>query len=51
MKIKAVDADLSLGGDTFTGRLAQYCLQELPAALGVLASCYRTHLRHPSCAQ
>ena len=40
MKIKAVDADLSLGGDTFTGRLAQHCLQALPAASGATSSCH-----------
>ena len=37
MRIKAVDADLTLGGDTFTSRLVQYALEELPAATG--ASC------------
>lgn len=34
MHVRAVDADLTLGGDTFTGRLAQYCLQELPQITG-----------------
>lgn len=34
MKLKAVDADLTLGGDTFTGHLAQYCLEQLPGIAG-----------------
>jgi hypothetical protein len=34
MHIKAVGADLTLGGEIFTARLVQHCLDELPAATG-----------------
>ena len=34
MCIKAVDADLTLGGNTFTSRLVQYCLDQLAATAG-----------------
>jgi molecular chaperone DnaK (HSP70) len=34
MHIKAVGADLTLGGEVFTARLVQHCLDELPAATG-----------------
>lgn len=35
MHIKAVDADLTLGGDGLTSRLATHCMERLPIMSGV----------------